>query len=361
MKWLLVTITLGLIWQGAAHATPADDAARAAADLRAAMVTLQNVDKRRDRVRALTQTIDAIEGGMAALRQGLRGTAVQEKTIRAKLTGQEVEIAQLLGNLQILGRSDDPTFLLHPMGPTGTARAGMIMADITPALQARVDRLKSDLALLRQLQSVQLDAQQVLQSALNDVKLARVQLSQAISNRTALPRRFFEDATKTALLLASTDTLDAFANSIALIAVNEVPIPLPAATDIMGTIPLPVRGQLLRGFNERDAAGVRRPGLIYLTTPGALVTAPASSTIRYQGPLLHYGQVVILEPAADVLIVMGGMAQILVKTGEVVIKGAPLGLMHDDQGPGNTGQDTLYIEVRQNQKPVDPMTWFAVR
>ena len=53
---------------------------------------------------------------------------------------------------------------------------------------------------------------------------------------------------------------------------------------------------MLRGMNEADAAGIKRPGIILATRPGALVNAPTAATIRYVGPLLDYGNVMILEP-----------------------------------------------------------------
>ena len=60
------------------------------------------------------------------------------------------------------------------------------------------------------------------------------------------------------------------------------------------------------------------------TASGALVSAPAAATVRFQGPLLDYGQVVILEPAPDVLFVLAGLGQVLVTT---AFMGATFGLV----------------------------------
>ena len=77
----------------------------------------------------------------------------------------------------------------------------------------------------------------------------------------------------------------------------EHPPPSPAELP-RGHLPLPVKGQVIRGFGEKDAAGIARPGLVIATEPRALVTAPVAATIRYRGPLLDYGNVMILEPDA---------------------------------------------------------------
>jgi septal ring factor EnvC (AmiA/AmiB activator) len=61
-------------------------------------------------------------------------------------------------------------------------------------------------------------------------------------------------------------------------------------------LPLPVLGTVLRRFDEADAAGVARPGPGAATRPNALATTPWPASVRYAGPLLDYGNVIILEP-----------------------------------------------------------------
>jgi len=115
-----------------------------------------------------------------------------------------------------------------------------------------------------------------------------------------------------------------------------------------------------------------RPGILIATRPGALVNAPVAATVRFQGPLLDYGTVLILEPAPDVLFVLAGLAQVYVRTGEVVPQGTALGLMGGDlpqvqailnelaTGGGDPRSETLYLEVRDGQGPVDPADWFGL-
>ena len=117
---------------------------------------------------------------------------------------------------------------------------------------------------------------------------------------------------------------------------------------------------------EADAAGVTRPGILLATRPEALVTAPTAATIRYAGPLLDFGQVVILEPQADTLLILAGLGQSYGVAGQVITEATPVGLMAQSAENRSTGGDgggtgrseTLYIEVRQNDTPVDPATWF---
>jgi septal ring factor EnvC (AmiA/AmiB activator) len=344
----------------------------AAAALEAASSQLDAAGGARDRVRALTETIQAFETGLGAMRAGLRQAAISESQLSARLQSREGDVAQLLGALQSIGNTSSPVTLLHPDGPMGTARAGMLLAELTPALNARADALRQDLDDVQTLRTLQTDAADRLKKGLSEIQSARASLNQAMANRTDLPQRFTEDPVRTALLIASTETLDGFASGLSEIVTDEV-APAPANLDgEIGTLRLPVQGLVLRRANETDAAGVQRPGIIIATRPRAIVTTPTATTVRYQGDLLDLGNVVILEPQADTLFVLAGLDVVYVKTGEVIASGTPIGLMGGvtaengtslsplREGTGTERTETLYIEVRQDNTPKDPATWFQM-
>ena len=120
-------------------------------------------------------------------------------------------------------------------------------------------------------------------------------------------------------------------------------------------------GDVLRRFNEPDAAGVRGPGIVLRAAPLALVRAPADAVVRYAGPFLDYGYVVVLEPEPATMVVLAGLAQLQVRTGAAVRRGDLLGLlggraldveeyvMLPQAETGAGGSETLYIEVRHGR------------
>jgi septal ring factor EnvC (AmiA/AmiB activator) len=180
---------------------------------------------------------------------------------------------------------------------------------------------------------------------------------------------------RTAILISSSETLEGFASGLSQVTENETEIDLPPLDDRIGSLQLPVKGLLLRRMNEADAAGIARPGIILATRPGALVHAPTAATIRYVGPLLDYGNVMILEPQTDILFVFAGLNITYGKPGQIITEGTPLGLMGGleitasadntntglstvGDGAGNGRLETLYIEVRQQNVPQDPVSWF---
>ncbi len=358
--------------QAQAQTDPVIEAKRAAQQLDHAALALQNADGARDRVAALTQTVRAYEAGLEALREGLRRAAIREQSLTLEFEARSGEIAQLLGVLQTMQRSPETLLLLHPSGPLGTVRSGMMLADVTPALQQRADALRHDLEELAILRALQESSFQTVAKGLEGAQQARTLLSKAIAERTDLPMRFVANADAMRQLLSSTDTLEGFASGLASLQGLEEISPVAPFSARRGQLALPASGTLLRRFNEPDAAGVSRPGLLVATRSRTLVTAPVSATIRYLGPLLSYGNVIILEPEGHYLLVLAGMAEVFGAVGQVVPEGEPIGLMGGQQpeigafvgivaeGGGTDRPETLYIELRKNNTPVDPDAWFKM-
>ena len=157
---------------------------------------------------------------------------------------------------------------------------------------------------------------------------------------------------------------------------TDIGAPMEDFEGAQGSLPLPAVGSVLRPYDEPDAAGVRRPGWVIATAPAALVTTPWPATIRYRGPLLDYGNVMILEPAGGYLLIFAGMSQVFGEVGDVLGAGDPVGLMGGSEAPAQEfgaqfvanaarGADagrteTLYLELRRGDETLDPADWFVL-
>ncbi len=376
MTWAArLALTLALVAPGAAAADidPALTAQRAAQMLDAAATSLAEADGARDRVEALTETVRAYEEGLTALREGIRRAALREQTILLVFEAEREQLARLLGVLQTVERAPRPLLLIHPSGPLGTARAGMILSDVSPAVAAEARELQGQLEEIALLRTLQESALTQLRDGLQGAQTARAELSQAIADRRVLPDRFELNADAMLQLMESVDSLDSFAESLrAQPAETDLSgFDLPSFAQAQGQLPLPTLGRTLRAFNEEDAARITRPGLILATGAEAMVTNPWPATVRYAGPLLDYGTVVILEPDGDYLLVLAGLGDVFVRPGDVLGPDAPIGLMGgaaptpenvivtNAQDGGGDLTETLYIELRQDNVPVDPSAWFS--
>ncbi|MEL6838858.1 MAG: hypothetical protein AAFP85_06165 [Pseudomonadota bacterium] len=337
------------------------DAADAVEQLKAAGARLEAAAGGRDQIKALTETVRAYEAGLIAMRDGLRQITIREGEIAADLNDQREELARLVGVLSVISKTPQPVILAHPDGAQDAARAGMLTTDMAAGLQAEVDGLRAQLQEAQQLKAEREVAAQTLRDGLVGAQTARARLGQALSDRTTLPLRFDEDPVQTALLVASAQTLGDFAEELA------ANTPPPENTlSASGDLPLPVAGIVLPNHEPG------RPGVTIGTAPRALVTTPVNATVLFQGPLLNYGSVVVLEPTVDVMFVLAGFAHVFVQPGEILSAGAPIGLLGGidagvdsiltSNGDTNTGQthQALYLEVRDGQSAVSPDAWFAL-
>jgi len=138
-----------------AQSDPTLTARAAMVQLEVATQALQDAQKSGDRIAALTQTVQAYEEGLSALRDGLRRINLREAALEAAFEAERDRLGQLLGVLQTIGKAPEPALLVHPSGPLGTARSGMILSEVTPALQAQADDLRARLEEQRTLRALQ--------------------------------------------------------------------------------------------------------------------------------------------------------------------------------------------------------------
>jgi septal ring factor EnvC (AmiA/AmiB activator) len=118
-------------------------------------------------------------------------------------------------------------------------------------------------------------------------------------------------------------------------------------------------------YGANDGFGGINQGLSVVTRAEAQVVAPADGWVLYKGPYLNYGQIVILNTGQSYTALLAGLETVTVDIGQFVQMGMPLGTM-GSRTIGRTvttnagaDQPTLYIELRQNNEPVDPTDWWA--
>lgn len=376
---LALLLALGLSVIGAQAQTPANEAVAeaeaAAAQLRASVAKLGEALEADDQVVTLTEVIRGYEQGLSALRDGLRQATLREAELRSRFEAQRARLARVLGAMTALRQAPETTLLLHPAGAMANARSAMILSDVTPGLRAEAERLQADLDEIATVRALQASAAGMLGEGLAAVQEARRLLASAASDRSTRPVRFGEAPAELQGLRDAADSLDEFARGISRMQLDVGP-PMADFEGAQGSLPMPVAGTVRRLYDEADAAGVRRPGWVISTAPAALVTVPWPATIRYRGPLLDYGNVMIVEPARGYLLIYAGMSQLFGEVGDVLGAGEPVGLMGGSEAPaqefgaqfvadvmrgGDAGQpESLYLELRKGNETLDPAEWFVL-
>lgn len=349
-----MTRLLALLFAALATAAPAQDAA---ARLEAAEAALQAARSSLGDRRALSQAIRAYEVIGAELGGDLATVAAERRAAQRALEAQSADLQRLLAALTRLGLAARPTMLTDPA--TIEAARAVLIAE---RLSARAGAAAADLEAARA-HLVDLEARHA--AVLDQLRRRRARLSairdELIAGAAARRRRDgpLPDIGADAAALAA----------LARLATQAAPVSAPPPPDLALPLPSPVQGRLIRRAGAPDPAGQTRPGIAIAAPAGALVTSPADATVRFAGRIDGYGLVVMLEPASEVLLILGGVADPLVTPGRGVAEGDPVAFLpgftdHElfsDSVPDGSGQlaaKTLYIEVRQGRQPVDPLTWF---
>ena len=301
-----------------------------------------DIERLRTELDAL-KAIRASGGGDTAVnRARLEQAHRQEAEIDAEMGRNQVQLARLLGALQLYGRSPPPALLVHPKSATDAVRAAILIKAMEPELaaRARAYQLRAErIQVLRRAAAATNEALFTSESSLAD----RTAELESLISETATAQRRFDAAAEAARRDA--DSLGARLRTLG--------VPLPSAgEDRAPSVMLPpVEGVLLRKFGDRSPGGQRSEGFTWKTAKGELVKSPASGVVEYAGPLKGWGGVLILRLGGGYHLVVAGLDATSGTAGRFVTAGGVLGRMAADREP------ELYLEVRKDGAPVDPARW----
>lgn len=120
-----------------------------------------------------------------------------------------------------------------------------------------------------------------------------------------------------------------------------------------GKLSRPARGQIVTAYGQETAKGVSSKGIIIKTRPQAQVIAPFDGSVIFAGPFRGYGNLIIIEHGKGYTSLLAGLDTIDCELGQLLLAGEPVGLM-----PGDSDAK-LYMELRKQNHPVNPVSWFA--
>jgi len=342
----------------------------ASQEIVAATTALAQSGEAENQVTALSNAISSLEKGLGSLRLALRASVTAADEKRAALRQNNTELANLLATLAALENTPAQLTVLHPDGAIASARAGIVLAAITPELRQRAVRLRQELTSINALNALHADALANLQSSLQTLQQARGALTVAIREQRPPPANPTDSISNLEQLVRASEDLNSLASQLGRQLPQGNQSQSRSFANLRGRLPLPVNGEVLRGFNQTNAVGIRQPGMVLSAPPLSLVLAPQAATVRFAGNFMEYGQVVILEPVPGHLQIYAGFGQVYVSSADVLESGAAMGLLGgempdsaeflaESSSENDKVTESLYIEIRENGLPVDPALWFA--
>jgi len=350
----------------AASKAAKDAEARAQRLQRAAANERDEARRARAREAAIAASIQAAEAEIVAARARI---AVVDRMLgqqRTRLVEQQGPITRLMAALQSLARRPAVLGLVQPGSTADIVHVRAVLGAVTPAMRARTADIRAEIARTRQLRDgAQLAAKTLAdgRARLQNDRLALVRAEGEHRLKSVGYRReaMFESDRALALgeqardLVDQMDVMGEAAETQAALAALPGPLPRPSegeapvAAARSGPPPyrLPVAGTVVTGLGELSDTGVRARGLTLATAPGAAIVAPTAGRVIYAGRFRRYGNIVIVDHGSGWTSLIAGLDAVLVKVGDTLSQGAPLGRAPQGDAPRIT------VELRRQGRPVD--------
>lgn len=301
---------------------------------------------------------------------------IEDTRLNEAIYGDRKTLIRLLAALQRIENNPPPALATQPKDAAEAARAARLMSSISNDLKKRADLLAERLTTSQKLRDE--IEQKRTQLAANEKTLAkrRSQISKLVKQKSDLEKSVVkdrEDALREVDELASeAESLRELIESFEATTVNVGPRAKPGANrskprtsiaakpiklpkgvtkfaSAKGKLRAPVPGRITRNYGSGEK------GMTVSTRSNAQVIAPYAGRIEFAGAFKNYDNVVILNVGGGYFILMTGMGETYVETGENVRIGEPLGLM-----PFNAkGASNLYIEFRKNGGTINPKPWLG--
>lgn len=130
-----------------------------------------------------------------------------------------------------------------------------------------------------------------------------------------------------------------------------------------GKLPLPAQGRRALVFGDRTQYGGQSKGMVIETRYAAQITSPCDGWVVYAGEFRSYGQLLIINAGGGYHVLLAGLSQIDVRSGQFVLAAEPVGTMSGGQkntpSSAQISGPVLYVEFRKDGRPIDPDPWWA--
>jgi murein hydrolase activator len=311
------------------------------------------------------------------------------------LASQQEELSGILAGLQSLERDPPPALVASPGDVLDALRGAMLFGTVVPELRDKALELRGKLESLLRIDQQLADEAKAEKQSLAALQQNKLELDGLLAEKKTVlekseadlaeeqerSRAVAAEAQSTRELImkllatremAAVAQRKAEAERLALAKAEEerlrklAEVPMSSA---MGKLKLPVVGAIIRSFGADTGLGHPLDGIVIATAPEAVVTTPIRGRIEFAGPFRSYGMMVIVNAGEGHLVLLSGLGETTVQSGQEVLAGEPVGVMADMAASiaqasalakdlTTDGKPVLYVEFRKNGDPVDPAPWW---
>lgn len=357
----------------------------------------QDRNRLMERLGEVAKRVQAQESKIIETENRLTLLGQTEAAIRQSLEDRHASLSHILASLQRMGRKPLPAILVRPEDVLEALHASLMMGAVLPDMQAETTMLATDLGELIRLRELDRRTRDMVKADLATLVADRQELAaltqarqrdvsdrekglederkkadalvQRAQSLKELMTRFEadDDARRKANALSSDPKARELGTRLAEASGKDAVKLTPRApfNALKGSLPWPVSGTVLRGFNANDGNGGQTRGMTIATRQGAIVTTPADGTVSYAGSFRGYGQLLIINAGNGYYVLLAGLERITVTIGQVVIMGEPVAQMGQDAktilvaSGDDATRPVLYVEFRKDGSSIDPAPWWV--
>jgi septal ring factor EnvC (AmiA/AmiB activator) len=350
--------------------------------------------------------VQETESQVTDLEDTLAALSDEEQEKSAALEAERARLTRAVLALQRLSTQPREALLFSSEAPVDAARTARLLGIIAPELDARARSLQSDLNELHEMRQQMAEERDQLATAVTKLAKENDRLADLIRKKGQVQKSTLAESASAQSKLeklagqaknlqdlidrlnkakAETGPVAAAEPSSQQIAPNQAPGNAASATaaqrmqqpasfrnfpdagriDARNPIFAPARGRILTHFGDPTDTGGASKGLVLETRAGAQIVAPFDGRIAFEGPFRSYGQILIIEHGGGYHTVLAGLDRVDAVVGQWLLAGEPVGSMAPAGAPQGTGdlsaagRPKLYLELRRNGQPVDPVPWFS--
>ena len=367
-------------------------------------------EKNRARIE-MAKTIQDLEERMLDLEAEVLALDRDEQQKRAALVEGRRTYGQLLVALERMSRLPPQAVIAYPAEPGELVRAAAVLRGVVPRIETRAAALKADLDSLADTRLRIAGKRTELAQANTQLKRQRSELDRQVASLSRTQQVILADrqveATRLDKLSREAEDLRALFDKLEAERAERdqqareqqareqqareqqakaapeprrpgptaSPAPGPAKLDPKsavasaapfamrkmsegrGDMLMPAVGRISGQYGEHLQPGITRKGIDIETRAGAQVIAPFDGKVVFSGPFRAYGLLLIIEHSEGYHTLLAGMSRIDAEIGQWLLSGEPVGIM----GQASDSPPSLYVELRRNGQPINPLPWLAAR
>ena len=322
------------------------------------------------------RAIQSYEADALVLEARLRELKRDEVEKDSLLKARRGQFKHVLMALQRMASHPPEAMIASPQSPSDMIRGAILLRTAAPAIENRAILLRADLdAVLEARRQTQTRSRE-LAMAVTGLADKRQHLESLMVDKTRLKkqadaeslkaeRRIQKLVGKAKNLRDLMTRLEADRRKRAAETEKKKPSTAAKASDgnnppigsSRGKLPFPAIGRLVGRYGQATENGLTRKGITIETRPGAQVIAPYGGQVMFAGAFKGYGQLLIIEHGEGYHSLLAGLSRIDSVIGQQILSGEPAGIM----GGGASEPPILYVELRRNGQPINPLPWLAAR